>query len=279
MLSVAVLLMILPATPPPDPPVEATKKNIKVLQGLPSSQLIPVMSFMANSLGVTCAHCHGKQFESDEKPAKAAARRMIQLQRSINDQHYEGKLTVTCNTCHQGHVLPPATPDVADAGWKRPPATPSAAVPGEVAIAGEVAIEHLPVAPEGVTRRVIRGTVERYNGRDEPKSAPFILIMGDPIEYETELSHPPEARRAFALYLLGRPLPEQVRGERWTITPERVLRYRETATALGNLPEEVELSDFRETTSGRLPFRAQWSRADYRVTYVLESIESDVAAP
>jgi hypothetical protein len=150
-------------------------------------------------------------------------------------------------------------------------------VAGE-AIAGEVAIERLPVAPEGVTRRVIRGSVERYNGRDEPKSAPFTLIMGDPIEYETELSHPPEATRAFALYLLGRPLPEQVRGEQWIITPERVLRYRETATPLGNLPEEVELSDFRETTSGRLPFRAQWSRADYRVTYLVESIESDLKA-
>jgi hypothetical protein len=269
---VAVLLLILPATPPPDPPVEVTKKNIKVLQGLPSSQLIPVMSFMANSLGVTCAHCHGKQFETDEKPAKAAARRMILLQRSINEQHYGGKLTVTCNTCHQGQVVPPATPDVANAGWNRATATPSAAVPGEVAI------ERLPVAPAGVTRRVIRGSVERYNGRDDPKSEPFTLTMGDPIEYHTELSHPPEARRAFVLYLLGRPLPEQVSGERWTITPERVLRERETATALGNLPDRVELSDFRETTSGRLPFRAQWSRADYRVTYTVESIESDATA-
>lgn len=275
---VAVLLLILPATPPPDPPVEVSKKNIKVLQGLPSSQLIPVMSFMANSLGVTCAHCHGKQFESDEKPAKAAARRMIQLQRSINDQHYGGRLTVTCNTCHQGHVVPPATPDVANAGWNQAPATPSAAVPGEVALAGEAAIEHLPVAPAGVTRRVIRGSVERYNGRDDPKSEPFTLIMGEPIEYHTELSHPPEAKRAFVLYLLGRPLPEQVRGEQWTLTPERVLRERETATPLGNLPDRVELTDFRETTSGRLPFRAQWSRADYRVTYTVESIESDVTA-
>jgi len=266
------LLLILPATPPPDPPVEVSKKNIKVLQGLPSSQLIPVMSFMANSLGVTCAHCHTKQWESDEKPAKAAARRMIQLQRSVNEQHYQGKLTVTCNTCHQGHVVPPATPDVANAGWNPHPAAPSAAVPGEAAL------ERLPAAPAGVTRRVIRGLVARYNGRDDPKSEPFTLIMGDPIEYHTELSHPPEARRAFVLYLLGRPLPEQVRGEQWTITPERVVRERETPTPLGNLPDRVELSDFRETTSGRLPFRAQWSRADYRVTYTVESIESDVTA-
>src|SRR5687767_2428392 len=92
-------LLILSATPPPDPPVELTKKNINVLQGLPSSQLIPVMAFMANSLGVTCAHCHTKEYESDEKPAKSAARKMILLQRTINEQQFEGKLAVTCNTC------------------------------------------------------------------------------------------------------------------------------------------------------------------------------------
>ena len=50
----AALLLLLPAAETPDPPVEQTKKNIKVLQGLSSSQLIPVMAFMSNSLGVTC---------------------------------------------------------------------------------------------------------------------------------------------------------------------------------------------------------------------------------
>src|SRR5687768_18320659 len=34
------------------------------------SQLIPIMTVMANSLGVTCAHCHEPAWESDAKPAK-----------------------------------------------------------------------------------------------------------------------------------------------------------------------------------------------------------------
>jgi hypothetical protein len=261
------LLVILAATPP-DLPVEQTKKNIKVLQGLPSSQLIPVMSFMANSLGVTCAHCHGKEYDSDEKPAKDAARRMIALQRSINQEHYGGKLTVTCNTCHQGRVLPPATPEVANAGWNAHPA----AKPDD-SISGEDAIARLFEATSEIKHRVIRGTVERYNGRDEPKSAPFTLTFGDTIDYQTELSHPPEAIRAFALFLPARPKPEQVKNERWTIAADRIRRYREIPTPLGNLPEEVTFEDFRQTGGVKLPFRTQWSRADYRVTYTVESIE------
>src|SRR5438045_9519479 len=47
-----------------DKPVEETKKNIKVLKGMPTSQLIPTMAFMSNSLGVTCAYCHTAEWES-----------------------------------------------------------------------------------------------------------------------------------------------------------------------------------------------------------------------
>jgi hypothetical protein len=298
------LLVILAATPQDltvEQTIEQTKKNIKVLQGLPSSQLIPVMAFMANSLGVTCAHCHGKEYDSDEKPAKDAARKMIALQRAINQQHYGGKLTVTCNTCHQGRVLPPATPDVADAGWNARPAggedaagpaaetaalrnagvppagraasSPPFPVKPDDAISGEEAIVRLFEATSEIKHRVVRGTVERYNGRDEPKSAPFTLTLGDTIEYHTELSHPSEATRALALFLPARPKPEQVKGERWIIAADRVRRLREIPTPLGNLPEEVTFEDFRQTDGGKLPFRTQWSRADYRVTFTVESIE------
>lgn len=258
------LALVLATTPPADPPVEQTKKNIKILQGLPSSQLIPTMAFMANSLGVTCSYCHTKQFESDEKPTKETARRMIALQRSINQQHFAGKLAVTCNTCHQGHVETPAIPEVMSAGWNQK-ATPAVAY-----VAGEAVVERLPEPKPGVTKRVVRGTVERDNGHDEPKSAPFTLTFnGDDITYETELSHPPEARRAFVMYLLQRPKPEQLRGERWTIAPDRITRYRETPTPLGTLPEQYDFDNFRDG----LPYRARWSRADYRVTFAIETIE------
>ena len=39
------------------------------------------------------------------------------LQRAVNQQQYGGKVVVTCNTCHQGHVTTAATPDVSHAGW------------------------------------------------------------------------------------------------------------------------------------------------------------------
>jgi len=264
--SALALALLLAATPPADLPVEQTKKNIKVLQGLPSSQLIPVMAFISNSLGVTCAHCHTAAWESDEKPAKDAARKMIVLQRAINEQQFGGKLTITCNTCHQGHVETPATPDIANAGWNATPAKKTPTVPGEEALAA------LPEAK--AEQRVIHGTVERYSGRDQPKSAPFTLtITPTSISYETELSHPPEAKRALLLYLLPKPKLEQVRGERWLVTPDAIRRTRETATPLGILPEQIDHSDFRQTETGRIPFRSQWSRADYRVTFTVEREE------
>ena len=266
MKTLAALLTILAATPPADLPVEQTKKNIKVLQGMPSSQLIPVMAFMANSLGVTCAHCHVKDYDSDEKPAKDAARKMIALQRSINEQHYGGKLVVTCNTCHAGHVLTDATPDLARAGWNVTPSAAPAFTPGEEALA------RLPAVT--AKTRVIRGTVERFNGRDAPKSGPFTLtIDGAATKYETELSHPPEAKRALLLYVIERPKPEDLHGDRWTFANGAIRRMRETPTPLGMLPEAMDWTDFRDTDGGRLPFKAQWSRADYRVTYTVEEVK------
>src|SRR6266851_6910913 len=70
------------AAPPAEKTVEQVQKNIKVLSGLPESQLIPAMNFMSASLGVRCTYCHvnkdGKwDFVTDEKPEKNTAREMI----------------------------------------------------------------------------------------------------------------------------------------------------------------------------------------------------------
>jgi hypothetical protein len=120
----AALLLVFASAQSNDLPVEQTKKNIKVLQGLPSSQLIPVMAFMSNSLGVTCGQCHVKEWESDEKPAKETARKMIAMERDINTRNFDGKTVVTCNSCHQGHILPNGVPSVANSGWNRAAAPP-----------------------------------------------------------------------------------------------------------------------------------------------------------
>jgi hypothetical protein len=273
-IAIAMLLAALPAAQAPDLPVEQTKKNIKVLQGLPSSQLIPVMAFMANSLGVTCAHCHAQAWDSDEKPGKDAARKMIALQRDLNARYYAGKTMVTCNTCHQGRVSPAAVPDIANAGWNRV----AVAAPSSLSIPTEDLLGRISKAPEGIASRTVHGVVERYNGRDEPKSAPFILkIDVEKVQYTTELSHPPEATRALLTFLLTPPPIEKVRDEQWKFdekTGALLSRSRELPTPLGILPERIDYADYRAAGGANLPFFARWSRADYRVTFTIQDVES-----
>lgn len=100
-----------PATPPQDKPVEQTRANIKVLTGLPESQLIPVMNFMAASLGRRCNFCHitdkGREgYALDEKPEKNTAREMIKMVLNLHKQKFPGANEISCFTCHGGKEHP-----------------------------------------------------------------------------------------------------------------------------------------------------------------------------
>ena len=98
-----------------DKPVEQVHKNIQVLKGLPSSQLLPVMHFMRTSLGVRCDYCHiaeNEKYWIDDKPAKQTARRMLQMVFDINKANFGGQPVVTCNTCHRGSTKPIAVPAI-----------------------------------------------------------------------------------------------------------------------------------------------------------------------
>jgi hypothetical protein len=104
-----------------DRPVEQTRKNIQVLKGLPDSQLFSVMNFMRGSLGVSCAYCHVHneggdkwEWEKDDKPAKRAARRMMQMVIDINKTNFNGAQPVTCYTCHRGEEARRSAPSAAD---------------------------------------------------------------------------------------------------------------------------------------------------------------------
>ena len=104
--------------------VDQSRKNIRVLKGLPESQLFPVMNFVATSLGVQCNFCHVQQgkdpktgftnwvWESDDKPEKQTARRMMQMVLSIqaNDKVDFRENAVTCYTCHRGQTQPVGLP-------------------------------------------------------------------------------------------------------------------------------------------------------------------------
>ena len=103
-----------------------TGKNIQVLKGLPEAQLSLVMNFVATSLGVQCNFCHVQQgkdpktgttkwlWESDDKPQKQTARRMMQMVLSIkaNNTVDFRENEVTCYTCHRGQRKPVGLPSL-----------------------------------------------------------------------------------------------------------------------------------------------------------------------
>jgi hypothetical protein len=101
---------------PPEP------KNLKVLK-IPPAELIPVMRAYSAALGVRCDHCHVQgNFAADDKPAKGTARMMITMAEEINGKFTDGKVHVTCFTCHRGETEPKTAPAAAERTPERPPA-------------------------------------------------------------------------------------------------------------------------------------------------------------
>ncbi len=121
-LSLAVLAIVtcLCAQEPPKPPGGGhpmpEPKNLKVLK-VPSSELIPIMRSFSAALGQKCNFCHVQgDFASDEKEQKEIARKMITMTHGINANFPDGKMHVTCYTCHRGDTEPKTAP---------PPAAPA----------------------------------------------------------------------------------------------------------------------------------------------------------
>lgn len=106
-----------PQTAPGEKTVEQVQKNIQVLNGLPQSQLVPVMNYMGSSLGVKCTFCHVKNgdkwdFVSDAKPEKGSAREMIKMVQGINKGNFKGNPAIGCFTCHRGSEHPVRVPQL-----------------------------------------------------------------------------------------------------------------------------------------------------------------------
>ena len=82
-------------------------KNIQVLQG---ADLPATMQSFVQALGLldkgTCGYCHVEDRSSDAKIQKVTARRMIIMMRGINGTFGDGKVHVTCFTCHRGSTNP-----------------------------------------------------------------------------------------------------------------------------------------------------------------------------
>ncbi|MFZ0293341.1 MAG: c-type cytochrome [Candidatus Sulfotelmatobacter sp.] len=93
---------------------ESVFKNIQVLKGIPSDQLIPSMRFIAASLGVECSYCHvPEHFEKDDKKPKQIARDMMRMMLTIDKKSFSGYREVTCNSCHRGSLKPEGVPAIA----------------------------------------------------------------------------------------------------------------------------------------------------------------------
>lgn len=96
-------------------------KNLQVLpKDISKPELVSTMRGFAGALGVRCKYCHvgpdnleGMDFATDQLPTKKAARRMMRMVGSINDDHLakleterDTKVRVECATCHRGVTIP-----------------------------------------------------------------------------------------------------------------------------------------------------------------------------
>jgi Photosynthetic reaction centre cytochrome C subunit len=100
-----------PAPTPEDKPAEEVFKNIQVLKGVPASRVRPAMFRVAGFLGVKCSYCHvPEQFEKDDLPTKATARKMFLMVRTIGAE-IGNPNKVSCFTCHRGKPKPEPPPE------------------------------------------------------------------------------------------------------------------------------------------------------------------------
>jgi len=185
----------------PQPPqakektIGETQKNIKVLNDLPASELIPMMNLMAASLGVKCGFCHVNKngqwdFPLDDKPEKNTAREMIAMTLNINKTAFKGNTEVSCFSCHRGRTRPvslvelpvpePTPRPTATAVATQPPAQPTSddvLNKFTAAIGGQAAIDKLKTSIAKGTYTLADGSTGSY---EITQSAPnkFHIVRG-----------------------------------------------------------------------------------------------------
>jgi photosynthetic reaction center cytochrome c subunit len=142
---------------------EEVYKNIKILTGVPATEITPSMHLIEAETGMDCTFCHVEgAFDKDDKKPKQTARQMMTMMNNINQANFNGKRVVTCYTCHNGRPIPldaPVFPVAMPALADPMPATMKVSLPSVDqilaryidALGGEQALRK-------VTSRVITGT-------------------------------------------------------------------------------------------------------------------------
>lgn len=86
--------------------------NLKVLKVATGSEVRQIMRTFTAGLGVQCNYCHVQgNFASDDNPKKVVARHMIEIAQKVNSEFADGKMHVTCFTCHRGEAEPKTAPE------------------------------------------------------------------------------------------------------------------------------------------------------------------------
>jgi hypothetical protein len=146
-------------------------ENIEILTDMPAVQMGKVMNIMSASLGVSCNHCHQDfDFAKEGLAQKDIARKMLAMTFKLNDENFNGRPVVTCNTCHRGQTHPTseliALPIPAPA--VPPPAT-AIALPADI-IANYLAVLGEPTNLRRIENRKIHAERVEPNGQTEPET-------------------------------------------------------------------------------------------------------------
>jgi photosynthetic reaction center cytochrome c subunit len=181
---------------------EQVQKNIKVLNGLPQSQLIPAMNFFSASLGVRCNFCHVNNngvwaYDSDEKPEKSTAREMIAMVLNINKTTFKGGTEVSCYTCHRGSRDPVGLPPLPLPIPSPRPSAPAGPAPG--AQASPTPRPAMPSADEIINKyvAVIGGQAAIDKLKTRVMKGNINTSSGLALTYEIEQSAPDRAHEIF----------------------------------------------------------------------------------
>jgi hypothetical protein len=93
----------------PGKPASQVYKNLKILNDIPSEQLLPSMRFISTALGVECEFCHTGT-RSEDTPNKEMGRKMLVMMLALDKSSFDGRLDITCFTCHRGSINPVVNP-------------------------------------------------------------------------------------------------------------------------------------------------------------------------
>lgn len=156
---------------PAEPTCEQVYKDIQVFTGVPAKDLIPAMEFMSASLKVPCTGCHEPNDYAAPTKGKIDGRTMVLLQRDINDKWFNGRLEVTCMSCHNGQKKPTHFPV---------PATVAVSheLPDVEAEPQDLFDKHLAAVGKAPASITFTGTLEAPNDQThKPETLPLELIQ------------------------------------------------------------------------------------------------------